>query len=194
MDEVNRSWVGDSTNRTWLDDMTGGKYTGSRIKNSPFEEVGSGPGQWFVRRFDKETVPGWWETEPGPGEGGGMIPGAHDRVYHSLSERSRGDWKKEADGKGGFRWVYYAAWKKPKPDKISENAGVGMWATEKRADGAVRWVWCGPEGKTLFFFPRPQRLPYICVLIGVYLIFYYTGTAGAEGEKSVDEYGAPQVD
>ena len=74
--------------------------------SSPFEEIGSGPGQWYVRRFDKETVPGWWETEPGPGDPqGGMIPGPHDRVYHGLEQNTKGEWKKEADGKGGFRWV-----------------------------------------------------------------------------------------
>jgi len=106
VDEVNRSWVGDDTNRTWLDAMTGGHAVGSSMKASPFEEIGSGPGQYYVRRFDKETVPGWWETEPGPGDPqGGMIPGPHDRVYHGLEQNTKGEWKKEADGKGGFRWV-----------------------------------------------------------------------------------------
>jgi hypothetical protein len=164
VDEFNRSWVGDNTNRTWLDEMTGGKPTGSSMKDSPFEEIGGGPGQWYVRRFDKETVPGWWETEPGPGDPqGGMIPGPHDRVYHGLEQSTKGEWKKEADGKGGFRWVFYSAWRKPKPE-VSEKHGIGMWATEKRADGSVRWVWCGPEGK-----------------------------AGAEGEKSLDEFGEPRM-
>ena len=160
VDEYNRSWVGDDTNRTWLDKMTGGKYTGSVMKDSPFEEIGGGPGQWFTRRFDKETVPGWWETEPGPGDAqGGMIPGAHDRVYHGLERNTKGEWKKEADDKGEYRWVFYSPWRQPKPE-ISEKHGIGTWATEKRADGGVRWVWCGPEGM-----------------------------AGADGDKSVDGFG-----
>jgi len=60
--------------------------------------------------------------------------------------------------------VFYAPWKAPKPSEERTRQGVGMWATEKRADGSVRWVWCGPEGK-----------------------------AGAEGEKSVDAYGEPRM-
>lgn len=165
VDEFNRSWVGDDTNRTWLDDMTGGHATGSSMKDAPFEEVGSAPGQWYVRRFDKETVPGWWETEPHDDDDG-LIPGPHDRVYHGLEKNTMGQWKKEADGKGGFRWVFYAPWKAPKPleENLSKRQGVGMWATEKRADGSVRWVWCGPEGM-----------------------------AGAEGDKSLDEYGEPRM-
>ena len=164
VDEINRSWIGDDTNRTWLDEMTGGKPTGSSMEDSPFVEKGGGPGQWYVRRFDKETVPGWWETEPGPGESNGnMIPGPHDRIYRGLEQNTRGEWKKEADGHGGFRWVFYSPWRKPKPE-IGTRHGVGMWATEKNAEGAVRWVWCGPAGR-----------------------------AGAAGDKSLDGYGEPRT-
>jgi len=165
VDEFNRTWVGDDTNRTWLDAMTGSKPVGSSMKVSgPFEEKGGGPGGWYVRRYDKETVPGWWETEPGPGDAqGGLIPGPHDRVYHALEHNTKGEWKKEGDGNGSFLWVFYAPWKKPKPP-ASESNMHGAWATEQKADGSVRWVWCGPHG-----------------------------LAGAEGDKSVDEYGQSRM-